>query len=315
MLFMDYSIALVGVGAIGGFLAAHLCEADAQVSILARPRTRDAIRSGGLHVATGGQEISVHPSCVTSDAGEIGPVDLVLFAVKGQDTFAAAENMRPLVGPTTRILTFQNGLFGAEMLAQMFDPAQVLAGVTYVPAIVDAPGRIRHTGAVKRFVFGPYVPEAAAPVAGAFEVLGREAGLDMVMLDAPMTEIWAKFVMLTPFHLVSCLTRGPLGKWISVSETQQVYVDAMKEVVAVATACGVTLPDGLVERNLAFSLETADPGTRASMLDDLERGRPLELEATVGWLNATATRVGVEVPLHRLGYAMLKPLVGGTQVA
>jgi ketopantoate reductase len=85
----------------------------------------------------------------------------------------------------------------------------------------------------------------------------------------------------------------------------------MEEVVAVATACGVVVPAGLVARNLAFSVETADPITRASMLDDLERGRALELEGTVGWLIATAGTVGVDVPVHCLGYAMLKPRIAG----
>lgn len=308
---MSFSIGLVGAGAIGGYLAAHLIDAGAQISILARPRTGSAIRSEGLRVATGGREIVAQPAAVREDPLDIGPVDLLIFTVKGQDTRSAAEAMRPMVGPDTRILTFQNGLYGAETLADLYAPEQVLAGVTYVPAVVEAPGRIRHTGAVTRFVFGPLTGGVAPRIAQDFAALGQQAGLDMVCMDEPGPEIWAKFVMLTPFHLVSCLTRGVLGNWIDVHETRGVYVDAMREVTDVAQACGVTLPEGLVERNLAFSTGTADRGTRASMLDDLERGKPLELDATVGWLLATADRVGVEVPLHRMGYALVKPWAAG----
>ena len=308
---MSMSIGVVGPGAIGGFLIAHLCDMGAKLSVLARPGTRDAIRMNGVWLKTGGREIAVTPECVTDDAEEIGPVNLILFTVKGQDTISAAESMRPMVGPETRILTFQNGLYGVETLAGMFGPHQVLVGVTYVPALVEAPGRIRHTGVVKRFIFGPYVPEAVSPICTDFARFGARAGLDLTYLEAPMPEIWAKFAMLTAFHLVSCMTRGALGDWIDTPETRAVYVQAMEEVVAVATACGVVVPAGLVARNLAFSVETADPITRASMLDDLERGRALELEGTVGWLIATAGRVGVDVPVHCLGYAMLKPRIAG----
>jgi 2-dehydropantoate 2-reductase len=114
--------------------------------------------------------------------------------------------------------------------------------------------------------------------------------------------------------MVSALTRLPLGGWIEVEETRNLYAQGMEEVAAVARARGVALPPGLVQRNLDFSLHTADRRTRASMLDDLERGRPLELEATIGWLVREAARLGVPVPLHAMGYALLKPNAAG-QVA
>lgn len=304
-------IGVVGAGAIGGFLTAYLSEAGCDMRVLARAQTRDAIRKNGLHLFTQGRQIIARPAVVTDDASEIGPVDLILLTVKGQDTAAAAEMMRPMVGDDTKILSFQNGLFGVEMLAQMFGASRILAGVTYVPAVVQERGVVRHTGAVNRFVFGPFDgAESPCPVSVAFAAKGRDAGLDMVLLDQPMPEIWAKFVMLTPFHLVSCMTRLPLGGWIDVVETREMYRCAMQEVADVAAACGVALADDLVARNLLFSTETADRGTRASMLDDLERGRPLELDATVGWLIKTARRLNIETPIHDIGYAMLKPHVG-----
>jgi 2-dehydropantoate 2-reductase len=312
---MSLRIGVVGAGAIGGFLTAHLCEAGYSVSVLAREQTRDALRKNGLRLSSGGRDIIVRPEQVSEDAAQIGNVDLILFTVKGQDTAAAAAAMRAMIGPQTKILSFQNGIFGVETLAEMFGRDAILAGVTYVPAVVQSLGVVHHTGAVKRFVFGPYAPDAPpCPIAQAFAEAGRAAGLEMVLLDAPMPEIWAKFVMLTPFHLVSCMTRLPLGGWIDTDATRAVYRSAMEEVVHVAKACGVAVADTLVARNIAFSVETADRGTRASMLEDLERGRPLELEATVGWLVRTARRHGIKTPVHDIGYAMLKPSAEGAPV-
>jgi 2-dehydropantoate 2-reductase len=306
-------IGLVGAGAIGGFLTAHLTRAGALVHVLARGGTLAAWRDRGLTLTDDAGAFTVRPAQVAGAAGEIGPVDLILFTVKGQDSVIAAESMVPMVGPDTCILSFQNGLAGVEHLAARFGAARVLAGVTYVPASVPEPGQVRHTGLVRRFVFGPL----AGPVPGAarrLADLGQAAGLEMTLRDDPMPEIWAKFVMLAPFHLVSALTRLPLGGWIGVPETRAVYAAGMEEVAAIARASGVVLPDGIVQRNLDFSVTTADPRTRASMLDDLDRGRPLELEATVGWLVARAAALGVPVPVLGMGRALVLPHAGG-QVA
>lgn len=303
-------IGLVGAGAIGGFLAAHLTRAGGKVHALARGETLAAWREG-LTLADDAGETTVKVAEVSGAADGIGPCDLVLFTVKGQDSEAAADAMAPMVGPHTRILSFQNGLFGVECLADRFGAARVLAGVTYVPARVERPGRVVHTGPVRRFVFGPYDGGSPGAVAQAFAGLAASAGLEVRLLDDPMPEVWAKFVMLAPFHVIAALTRLPLGAWIPVAETRDLYRRGMEEVAAVASARGVELPDGLVARNLAFARETADPRTRASMLDDLERGRPLELEATIGWLLREGERLGLALPIHAAGHALLKPFATG----
>ena len=310
---MTLRIGVVGAGAIGGFLTAHLTRAGGSVHVLARGATLAAWRDHGLTLTDDSGSFHVRPAQVAAAAADIGPVDLILFTVKGQDSVAAAAAMAPMVGPETRMLSFQNGLAGVEHMAERFGAAQVLAGVTYVPATVPEPGQVRHTGPMRRFVFGPLsgpMPAAAQGLAA----LGTAAGLDMQLRDDPMPEIWAKFIIQAAFHLVSGLTRLPLGGWVGVEETYQVYARAMEEVAAIATALGVALPEGVVQRNLDFSRNTADPRTRASMLDDLERGRPLEMEATIGWLVAQARRKGVPVPVLEMGRALLMPHQSG-QVA
>lgn len=246
----------------------------------------------------------MRPAQVAGTAADIGPVDLILFTVKGQDSVAAAQAMGPMVGLQARMLSFQNGLAGVEDMADRFGPDRVRAGVTYVPATVPEPGQVRHTGPTRLFVFGPMsgpVPDQARALAA----LGAAAGLDMQSRDDPLPDIWVKFIIQAVSHLVSGLTRLPLGGWVQQEETCQVYARVMEEVAAIAM--GVALPEGVVPRNLDFSRNTADLRTRASMLDDLERRRPLEMEATIGWL-------GEPVPVPDMGRAPLMPHQGG-QVA
>lgn len=310
---MSLRIGIVGAGAIGGFLAAHLTRAGGSVHVLARGATLAALAERGLTLADDAGTFSVRPAQVAGRAGDIGPVDIVVFAVKGQDSAAAAEAMVPMVGPDTLTLSFQNGLAGVEELERRFGAARTLPGVTYVPATVPEPGQVRHTGPMRRFVYGP-MTGPVPPAARALADLGNAAGLEMLLRDDPMPEIWAKFIMLAPFHLVSCLTRLPLGGWSGEAETFAVYARGMEEVAAIARAMGATLPEGIVQRNLDFSLNTADPRTRASMLDDLERGRPLEMEATIGWLVGKARALGVAAPVLETGRALLLPHRAG-QVA
>lgn len=304
-------VGILGAGAIGGFFAAHLAQAGADLQVLARGATLAAVRRNGLVLDHDRGQIRVWPGAVSDNAAELGPVDILIVAVKGQDTAGALAHVGPMMGPETRLLSLQNGFAGLEAMAGSFGAARVLSGITYVPASVLAPGHIRHTGAVTRTIFGPYTADAAHAQGPALAELARSAGLDVSYMTEPLPEIWSKFVMLAPFHIVCALSRAPLGQWIDCPETQCVYRGAMAEVVAVAHGRGVALPPDLVERHMAFSLTQADRRTRASMLDDLEQGRATELEATIGWLVREARKLSVPVPLHDMAYALLKPLAGG----
>ncbi|APE42383.1 hypothetical protein BOO69_02350 [Sulfitobacter alexandrii] len=308
---MTLRIGIVGAGAIGGFFAAHLGQAGAEIRLLARGATLAALREKGVQLEHDGGRIHMEPTVVSDDPAQLGPVDILMITVKGQDTAAAIANLDPMIGPETRLLSLQNGLAGLEVMADTYGADRVFSGITYVPAGVTEPGQVRHTGAVTRTLFGPYVAGAAHPNGPRLAELGAAAGLDMSYLEEPLPEIWAKFVMLAPFHIVCALTRAPLGAWIDCSETREVYRAAMAEVAALARARGVDLPADIVDRHLAFSVSQADRRTRASMLDDLERGRATELEATVGWLVREARRLSVPVPVHDMGYALLKPLSAG----
>lgn len=296
----------MGAGGIGGFLACRLAGAQAaEVAVVARGAHLEAIRRDGLRLLSQKGDV-VARLAASDDPAALGPADLVVFAVKGYDNAPAAEAIAPLIGPGTRVVSFQNGLAGVDLLAERFGPERVLAGVTYVPAVIEAPGTVRHTGPVDRFVFGALDP-AGQPAVDALAGAGRAAGLAVEPVADPLVHCWHKFVMLAPFHILSTLTRKPLGGWIDVPESRDLYVAAMGEVAAVARARGVAVADDIVETNLRFTLEVADRGTRASMLEDLERGRRLELETLAGAIHRDGLRLGVPTPAISAGYALLKP--------
>lgn len=308
---LTLNVGILGAGAIGGFFAVHLAQAGANVQVLARGATLEAVRLNGLVLDQDQGQLKIQPNAVSNKAEELGPVNFLIVAVKGQDTAGALADIGPMVGPETRLLSLQNGFAGLEIMAETFGADRVLSGITYVPARVLAPGHICHTGVVTRTIFGPYKQGAGHARGPELAKLMRSVGLDVSYMTEPLPEIWSKFVMLAPFHIVCALTRAPLGQWIDCPEARGVYKGAMAEVVAVAHAYGIALPSDVVERHMAFSLTKADRRTRASMLDDLEQGRTTELEATIGWLVRIARQLSVPVPLHDMAYALLKPLAGG----
>lgn len=307
---MSALIGIVGAGAIGGFLAAKLAAAGLGVVVLARGATLSAIRAQGLRVRSATGDVVVRPAAASDDASALGPVDAVVFAVKAYDTAAAGAAMAPMVGAGTRIVSFQNGMTGLDWLADRYGPDCLAPGVTWLPATVEAPGVIRHTGAQRRFAFGP-LDGRPAPVLAALADAGARAGLDMQLLPDPRPALWEKLAVLAPFHGLCALTRLPLGGWIDVPEARALFAQAVAEVVSVGRAIGAPVDDGLFDRTLAFATRVADRRTRASMLDDIEAGRPLEVDASLGWLAARAGEAGVQVPALAAMRALLMPRAAG----
>ncbi|MEX1034660.1 MAG: 2-dehydropantoate 2-reductase [Sneathiella sp.] len=301
---MSLKIGIIGAGAIGGYFAAQLVKAGMEVVVLARGKTRDALTTDGLTITSEDGAQTVTFAAVSNDPAALGVCDAVLFTVKGQDTDDAAEAMRPMIGPKTEIIGLQNGLYGIELLAEKYGMDHVSPGITYVPAVVEAPGQVKRTGSLTRSVFGPYQPRDMAlhdEIAAALKAQGTDAHA----LKEPMAQIWEKYVVLAPFHAIGCLTRQPVGGWIKSPEMQDLFLKAMQEVSALAMAKGVDIEPKIAEKKLHFAVTATNPATRASMLEDLERGKPLEVESIIGWLCRESKRLGLESPFHDMAYALL----------
>jgi 2-dehydropantoate 2-reductase len=301
---MAQKIGIVGAGAIGGYFAAQLARAGYEVMVLARGKNRDVLMRDGLTLTSEKGVQTVKFAAVSDDPAELGVCDVVLFTVKGQSTDQAAEDMRPMVGPKTEIISLQNGLYGIEKLTEKYHADQLSPGITYIPAVVEAPGQVLRTGSLTRTVFGPLHPRDTArhdELAAALQ----EQGTDAIALKEPMKEIWAKYVVLAPFHAIGCLTRLPVGGWAGTAEMQDVFFCAMKEVCALGRAKGADVPDSIAEKQVYFVKTKSNPKTKASMLEDLERGKPLELESIIGWVCRESKKHGLESPFHDMAYALL----------
>ncbi len=297
-------IAVVGAGGVGGYFGARLAAAGEAVSFIARGAHLEAMRERGLRVASALGDLHIDPVRVSGDAAEIGPVDLVIVAVKLWDLAAAGRASKPLLGEGTAVVAPQNGVESEVVLADILGGRHVLGGVAQIAAAIAEPGVIRHTGRMARLIFGERDGKPSARTV-ALKAACEKAGIDATASDRIETEIWEKFILLAPLAGVTSVTRLSIGAVMADPDIRALFRDAVEEVVALARARGVGLDTHAVERTLELARGLPFE-MRTSMQQDLARGGRLELD----WLGGTVVRLGAEAgvatPIHRTLYAALK---------
>jgi len=301
-------VAVMGTGGIGGYFGALLARAGHDVTLIARGEHLEALRTRGLslHSPVIGDITVSAPA--TDRCGDVGTVDLVLMCVKTYDLESAAMQALPLVGPDTVVLPVQNGVDAAERLGRTLGDDRLLAGLTYVNAHRVAPGAIRHTTG-ERLVFGE---RAGGPRerTGALREVFELAGITAEVHPDIQLALWEKFAAACGAGAVPALTRLPIGPVLACAETREFLHDAMAEAVAVGRARGVGLPEDYAERMMEL-FGGYPPSARSSMLEDVEAGRRLELDALTGTIVRLGRACGVQTPVNTAIYAALKPHVDG----
>jgi 2-dehydropantoate 2-reductase len=221
----------------------------------------------------------------------------VLLGVKLWDTEAAVEQLRPLVRGDAAVVSFQNGVVKDDVLRRVLGPEHVLGGVCYIAAAIAEPGVIRHSGTMQKLVFGEYGGSASARVA-ALRAACLDGGIDVQVSADIERAIWEKFVFLVGLSATTSLARSPIGPIRENPRSRGFLRDVMDEVVRVAIAQGVALPEDYADERLAF-VDTLPATMTSSMYHDLEQGNRLE----VGWLSgdvvARGERLGVATPANR----------------
>jgi 2-dehydropantoate 2-reductase len=301
-------IAVVGSGGVGGYFGGRLAAAGEDVHFVARGAHLAALRERGLRIESPSGNLHLPQVKATDAPADIGPADLVLFTVKLYDTQSALALLPPLIGPQTLVVPFQNGVESIDVLTRACGKSHVAGGTAYVAAVISEPGVIRHT-AMNRMIFGPL---SGAPATALQPLLAgcQRAGIEAALSDRILVDLWAKFVRLSVFSGMTAVTRCPIGPIRDDPELRRMSDDALHESIAVARAKQIPLPASTFSEIVAAS-DALPAQARSSMLEDLERGRPLELP----WLSGAVVRIGEEVgiatPTHRLIVSLLRPHVNG----
>jgi 2-dehydropantoate 2-reductase len=301
-------IAIVGSGGVGGYFGGRLAAAGTDVTFLARGAHLDAMRARGLRIDSPKGNLHLPSVKAESDPAAVGPVDVVFFAVKLYDTESALSLLPPLVGPRTVVVGFQNGVETVGTLTRAVGAPHTAGGVSYVSAVIAEPGVIRHT-AMDHLIFG--MPDGSpSPQLESLLEACRPAGFQVTLSRDIAVEIWTKFVRISVFSAMTAVTRSPIGVIVNDPELLEMLKAAARETLAVAHARGVRVA-GTIDEDVAVAYKALPPQAKASMLEDLERGRRIELPWLSGAVVRLGREVGVPTPIHSFISTVLKPYVNG----
>ena len=318
-------ICIIGAGAIGGLLAARLTAAGEDVCVVARGAQKDAIGRIGLKViGLPDGELHVRPRVVSS-IGEAGPQDLIVLGVKAHQVAAIAPDINAALGPQTMILTAQNGIpwwyfmkhGGAHegRTLESVDPSlsisahlpvdRVLASVVYPAAELVAPGVIQFIEG-ERFTLSEIDQQKSERIASVSQVF-TNAGFKAPVSSDVRAEIWTKLWGNLSFNPISALTGATLAGICRDNGARALAADMMREAQAVGEALGIRFRIPL-EKRIAGAQAVGEHKT--SMLQDIEAGRPTEIEALVGSVIELGQITGVPTPHISAIYACVKLLEG-----
>ncbi|MBV9260954.1 MAG: 2-dehydropantoate 2-reductase [Pseudolabrys sp.] len=299
-------IAALAAGGVGGYFGARLAQAGHDVFFIARGAHLAAMRKDGLKIESVHGDLRLPKVNVTDKPAEIGPVDIVLFAVKLWDTEKAAETANPLLSANTRVITLQNGVDSYERIAPIVGAAHAIPGTTYVFTVIERPGVIKQSSKVQSIVCGRIDGKPDA-ILLKFAEAGNAAGIAVTISDNIQLERWKKFVFLAANSGATALTRATTGEVLTDPDMTRMFMAIMRETAAVGRATGVPIEAGFEDERLAYAQKNLVSNMRASMANDLNSGNRLELD----WLAGTISRLGKELnvptPVNDTIYAALKP--------
>jgi 2-dehydropantoate 2-reductase len=314
-------ICVFGAGAIGGYIGARLAhKAEADVSLVARGPHLAAMETKGLTLKQGGETFTVRPR-VTSDPQALGPQDFVIVTLKAHALSAALDQIEPLLGKDTAILFAQNGMPwwyfykhggphdgrriesvdpGGEIWKRL-GPERALGSVVWQAAEMESPGVIVHNYGERMPIAEPSGEKTSR--ATLLSSLLMSAGIKSPVRGNLREEIWLKLWGNLSFNPVSVLTQGTLLQLATDQGTRKVIYAMMQEAQTVAEALGIKFSTGIDER-IGMAAKVGDH--RTSMLQDVEAGRPTELDSLLGVVIELAQMVGIATPTLNLVYDLTK---------
>ena len=300
-------IAIFGTGAVGGYFGGRLAQAGHDVTFIARGAHLQALQSADLQVNSIKGDFIIHPAQATDRPETIGGVDLILCGVKSWQVAEITEQLRPLIGTHTTIITLQNGVESHTILSDAVGVRHVLPGMCQMISLVEGPGIISHKGIDPYLSIGELDGSSSQRLTDISDLFSPVEGVTLNISGDILKELWLKFMIIAPWSGVGAITRVPVGVFRSIPETRELLLQSMQEVYNVGKAQGVHLPDNPVDKTIAFIDKVPAAGT-ASMQRDVMAGRPSELHEQCGAVVRLGEQERVPTPVNRYIYHSLLPL-------
>jgi len=284
--------AVIGAGGVGGYFGGKLAHGGADVTFIVRGKTLEALRTNGLRVDSIKGDFVVPKVNATDDPKSVGPVDVVLLAVKTSQIPEVLQNIAPLIGENTAVIPMENGMDAPEQIANAVGREHAM-------------GHIRHAASDPFVMFGELDNSKSDRVTRIQEAMTAAGVVAEVPSDIHRA-MWTKFLFIAPLSGIGAVTRVPAGVWRAMPELRDIARRAIEEIVAVANARGVQLAPDAVDATLG-RYDSLAPDATSSLQRDIMQGKRSELDAQLGAVVRMGRAAGVPTPIHELLYAVLLP--------
>ena len=298
-------IAIFGAGSVGGYFGGRLSQVGEDVVFIARGEHLNALRTRGLRVDSINGDFTVQPVQATDDPSKAGKVDVVLVCVKAWQVSEAAEAMRPMIGPQTFVLPLQNGLEAPAQLSAILGARHVLGGLCGLFSYVAEPGHIVHAGTDPFVKFGERDNHRSRRVELLLDAF-KKAGVNAEIPPDIQVAMWMKFLLIAVLSGMGAVTHAPVGIWRSLPQTRRMAEQGLLEIIAVAKARNILLPEEAMQTTIAI-IDGLVPQSTASLQRDVMQGRPSELETQIGAVMRFGQEADVATPLFTFIYNSLLP--------
>jgi 2-dehydropantoate 2-reductase len=294
-------IAVVGAGAVGGYFGGMFACAGAPVVMIGRRQFVDAVNQDGLVLERPQARERIRVEA-TVDMSAVRDAELVLFCVKSMDTSSTARQMAPFLATDEIVVSLQNGVDNVDRIRGAANISAIPAAV-YVAVSVPEPGHVKHLARGDLIVGPP--GEETKYLAGIFP----RAGIPCQISDNIEGELWVKLLCNCALNAISALGQARYGQIAESSDARQVMQTVVEEVLAVARAAKVILPDiADTKAGMAAAMEIATQmaGALSSTAQDLNRGRPTEIDSLNGYVSRRGAELGVNVPVNHALFTLVK---------
>ena len=299
-------IAVIGAGAMGSLFGALLAGADNEVWLYDVWQEHvQAINQEGLSIEREGQTRMVRLHA-TTEPDQIGPAELTIIFVKSTQTRTATLTAQQIAGSDGSVMTLQNGMGNADVIAEVIEPGRILAGTTSHGATMLGAGRIRHAG-IGATTIGVWADtEPGRRRAGQLADFFNQAGIETEAVDDVRSVVWNKLLINIGINAITALSGIKNGQILDLEITRELSRTAVEEAMTVARAREIKIMDDAVD--IVFKVAEATAVNRSSMGQDVDNKRQTEIAAINGFIVREAKKLGIEAPVNLALTALIKTL-------
>ncbi|RKR11983.1 ketopantoate reductase [Flavobacterium sp. 90] len=294
-------IGILGLGGVGGYFGALLAKAyfgsDAiEIVFIARGETQRIIAQDGLKIVTDESEFIVRPKLVSNNPDEIGQLDYLICATKTYDIEESLLSLKKCILPETVILPLYNGVDAPERIQELFPENVVLEGCVYIISMIFSPGTIRKMGFYEKLFFGSKT--ASKSKLEELQNILQKAKIESYLVDNIEETVWEKFIFISALASATSYLNENIGDILRNPESKELYVQLIHEIVAVANAKGLKLPDDIVEQTIV-KLEKSPKEATSSMHRDLLASKNTEAISLTQFVVKEGAKYNVETPAYK----------------